>query len=364
MIPNVITTQAELETFVNKIFSSPWIAIDTEFMRESTYYPKLCLIQIATQEICVCIDVIALDNIDALINFIKQSAAIKIFHSARQDLEVLYCTYDFLPEPLFDSQIAASILGMDEQISYAELVSQELSITLPKSESRTNWSQRPLTEAQIKYALDDVLHLGPLALKLQQKLEAKQRWHWLTEECHRLLNPDNYSVAPEHAWKQVKGVGRLEGRSLYNVQQLATWREQTAITKNLPRRWIIKDQTMTDLAFNKTINENTVRDQLSQESPKSVRHTKKVLEILEHAAAQKINDLEGIMDRRLSKPQQALVKDMMKTIRKHAEEIGTSSSLLANRKSLVNLVLGLNSKVNEGWRHQEIGEQLSKMLNS
>ena len=185
MVPNVITTQTELETFVNNISSSPWISIDTEFLRESTYYPKLCLIQIATENLCACIDIITINDIGVLTNYLKQSASIKIFHSARQDMEVLHCTYGFLPQPLFDTQIAASILGMDEQISYAELVSQELSINLAKSESRTNWCQRPLTDAQIHYALDDVRHLGLLFHQLQEKIESKQRIHWLSEECER-----------------------------------------------------------------------------------------------------------------------------------------------------------------------------------
>ena len=331
-------------------------------MRESTYYPKLCLIQIATEEACACVDVITLNDIGVLTEFLMQSAATKIFHSARQDMEVLHCTYGFLPQPLFDTQIAASILGMDEQISYAELVSQRLSINLAKSESRTNWSQRPLTDAQIHYALDDVRHLGILFSQLQDKLENKQRMHWLAEECERLLKTDNYVVAPENAWKQVKGIGRLEGQPLYKVQQLAAWREQTAIKKNLPRRWVLKDQSMIDLASHKAISEDSIKDYLGQESSKSIRHSEIIMEILGRASAQQTNDLDSIIDRRLSKPQQTLVKDMMKLTRKHAEEIGTSSSLLANRKSLVDLVLGLHSKVNEGWRREVIGKHLLEML--
>ena len=363
MVPNVITTHTELETFVKNIASSPWISIDTEFMRESTYYPKLCLIQIATQDVCSCIDVISLDNIDVLTNFLAQSRAVKILHSARQDLEVLHCSYNLLPKPLFDTQLASCILGMDDQISYAELVSQELSITLPKSQSRTNWTKRPLTDAQIDYALDDVRYLGSLYLQLNKKLEDKQRIHWLEEECTILLNPDNYVADPVSAWKQVRGVGRMDAPSLYIVQQLADWREHTAKIKNLPRKWILSDQAMLDLSARKATDPHSVKHILLEQSSRSVRHTEKITEILQLATSSRSDNIETMIDRRLTRPQQALVKDMMKMIRRHAEEIGTSSTLLANRKSLVNLVLGLNSKVNEGWREKEIGQRLLEMMN-
>jgi ribonuclease D len=332
-------------------------------MRESTYYPKLCLIQIATQDLCACIDVINLDNIDCLTTFLGQSSAVKILHSARQDLEVLHCSYDLLPKPLFDTQLASCILGMDDQISYSELVAKELSITLPKSQSRTNWKQRPLTDAQIHYALDDVRYLGSLYMQLQLKLENRQRIHWLQEECAHLLSIENYVAEPAHVWKQVKGAGRLNGQPLFVLQQLAAWREQTAMTKDLPRKWILSDQAMIDLSVAKAANANAIKRVLLEQSPKSIKHTEEIMQLLEQAGAAKFENIENIADRRLSKPQQALVKDMMKMIRRHAEEIGTSATLLANRKSLVNLVLGLNSKVNEGWRQKEIGQQLQQMLN-
>ena len=160
MLPNVITTIADLESFVEQISPAPWLAMDTEFMRESTYYPILCLIQIATDEVSACIDVLSLDHIDPLLELLRQDSQLKIFHSCRQDLEVLYAEYQFLPQPLFDTQVAASILGLNEQISYAELVAQKSSVHLAKTESRTDWKRRPLSDAQIDYALDDVIHLG------------------------------------------------------------------------------------------------------------------------------------------------------------------------------------------------------------
>ena len=192
----LITTQEELALLIEQISDASWLALDTEFMRESTYYPKLCLIQLATESVCACIDVLALEHIDGLLEIIDDQNRIKIFHSARQDLEVIYTNYKIIPKPLFDTQIAASALTANEQISYAELTEQTLGIKLAKTESRTNWSKRPLTSAQISYALDDVRYLGPVYLQLNEKLSKKQRRNWLQEECETLTNLSYYEVNP------------------------------------------------------------------------------------------------------------------------------------------------------------------------
>ena len=332
-------------------------------MRESTYYPKLCLIQIATEHVSACIDVLTLEHIDPLLELLKQNAQRKIFHSSRQDLEVLFADFGFVPQPLFDTQIAASILGLDEQISYAELVWQTLDIQLPKSQSRTDWSRRPLSPAQIEYALDDVLHLGPMHIKLFDALESQDRLHWHDEESDKLLAESNYFIDPEKAWKLVKGTGKLPREQLYWVHKLAAWRESTAIKKNLPRRWILSDRTILDLSYLTDISGNAISDCIQKDSPKSLRHVDAVTTILQQDIS--ADDLERIIepvDRRLSKPQQALVKQLMNLTRQRAAEINTSSSLLANRKSLVDLVLGHPSRVSSGWRKSAIGDTLIKII--
>lgn len=360
-IPSVITHCAELDQFVERVQDAEWIAVDTEFMRDSTYYAKLCLVQIASADCSACIDVLKLDDHSRLLELLQSPQQIKIFHSARQDIEVLHSEYDLIPQPVFDSQIAASILGLDEQISYAELVSQILDVHLAKTESRTDWSRRPLTSAQINYALDDVRHLGPLYLHLKKQLEDNQRVHWLDEECTGLCNKQQYVVAPEHAWQQVKGVGRLAPEILPITQALAAWRETTAIEKNLPRRWILSDQSILQLAEDKPHSEAQVTMSLRKDSSKSLRYSKVISTLLEQAY--KNTHPLHFVDRRLSREQQDLVKRMMKVSRKRSELIGTSASLLANRKSIVSLVLGLESKIMQGWRRQEIGQDLMNMLN-
>jgi len=361
MIPSIITNSIDIDELLEKIKDSQWLAIDTEFIRESTYYAKLCLVQIATQNLSVCIDVLSLDDHSSLKKLLN-SPQTKIFHSARQDIEVLRSEYNIIPTPLFDTQIAASILGLDEQISYAELVAQTLSIHLPKTESRTDWSRRPLTAAQINYALDDVNYLGNLYQHLKQALQEKQRIHWLDEECANLTNPAIYELHPNQAWQQVKGIGRVESSDLNVIQALAAWRENTAVQKNLPRRWILNDQAILELAQNKPGSQTEVSSLLKQYAPKSIRHVENIHTVLEQAYT--IHNNLTIVDRRLSKQQQELVKKMMRVTREKSQQIGTSPSLLANRKSIVSLILGEDCKITAGWRHSEIGAELMQMLDS
>jgi ribonuclease D len=365
MLPNVITTIADLESFVEQISSSPWLAIDTEFMRESTYYPILCLIQIATDEASACIDVLSLDHIDPLLELLRQDSQLKIFHSCRQDLEVLYAEYQFIPQPLFDTQVAASILGLDEQISYAELVAQKSSVRLAKTESRTDWRRRPLSKAQIDYALDDVIHLGSLYKNLESDLNTENRTPWLAEECEKLVLPSNYFVAPEEAWKQVKGIGKLSATQFYYVREIAHWREQAAQAKNLPRRWILPDPAILETCRLKNFSGESISQCLKQHAPKSMRHSNNISEILRQSIPVDIvNNLQEPADNRLSKEQRALIKKLMEFTRNRAEQINTSASLLANRKSLVNLVLGKKSRVASGWRKSQIGDELVEIVDS
>jgi len=365
MFPHVITTIADLELFVERISSSSWLAMDTEFMRESTYYPILCLIQIATDEVSACIDVLSLDHIDPLLDLLRQESQLKIFHSCRQDLEVLYAEYQLIPQPLFDTQVAASILGLDEQISYAELVAQKSSVYLAKTESRTDWKRRPLSDAQIDYALDDVIHLGPLYKKLETDLAVESRTPWLTEECEHLLLASNYFVEPEQAWKQVKGIGKLSAKQFYYVRKIAHWREQAAQTKNLPRRWILPDPAILETCQLKDCSGETISQCLKQHAPKSMRHSNNIAEILQQDIPTDIVDiLQEPADNRLSKEQRTLIKQLMEFTRNRAEQINTSASLLANRKSLVNLVLGQQSKVESGWRKSQVGDELAAVIAS
>ena len=237
-----------LTAVCQQLIDSKFLAVDTEFIREKTYYPKLCLIQIASDDIIVCVDPIALSDITPLVDVLYNSNSTIIFHSARQDLEILYLIKGDLHITLFDTQIAATVLGYENQISYAKLVNKLIGIKLDKSHSRTDWSKRPLDLEQMIYATDDVRYLRDIYHILKQKLEDKNRLHWLDDNCKTLTCAKTYNLNSKNIWYKVRGARKLHGMQLVILQRLAAWREEIAILSNRPRRWMLKDQIMIDLA--------------------------------------------------------------------------------------------------------------------
>ncbi|MEJ2116166.1 MAG: ribonuclease D, partial [Gammaproteobacteria bacterium] len=245
----VLTTTQELVSFCKASQDAGWLALDTEFIREKTYYPNLCLVQIASAREIVCVDTIAINELSPLKELLYQPSITKIFHSASQDLEIFVNLYNAVPTPMFDTQIAASLLGYGEQVSYAHLVNEICGVELDKSLSRTNWENRPLSEKEIRYAVDDVKYLAKVYLHLKDKLSENERSHWAEFECNTLSALEKYKVDPEKIWKTVKGAGRLEPQQLNVLKQLAQWREYQAIAENKPRRWILSDKALRNLAI-------------------------------------------------------------------------------------------------------------------
>ncbi|MDB0064005.1 ribonuclease D [Gammaproteobacteria bacterium] len=360
MHPNVITTTEQLNTFCSDLAAAQWIALDTEFMRESTYYPNLCLLQIASDTVASCIDVIELTDIEPLLCILRDPTKVKIVHSARQDLEVLYASYNLSIEPLFDTQIAASILGMEAQVSYGALVEQIDGTQLSKTQSRTDWQRRPLTAAQIEYALDDVHYLGTLYTQLKSQLEAVGREQWLTEECQQLATADTFVTDPNQAWKSLKGVGSVERRYLPCIQQLAAWREKRAQKSNRPRRWLLPDLNLIEIC---QMDPNKIAQYLQAEVPSAKSKENEIRAQLQLVDASTASQPEfEIMPQRLAREDQDKVKKLMQHVKATAEEIGTSSTLLANRKSIDRLVMGKTSKVEQGWRKVVVGDALQHQL--
>ncbi len=243
-----ITQTADLEQLCQQLSQSEFVTVDTEFVREQTYYPQLALIQIADQQTIACIDPLAIDDLTPLKQLFRNPAVTKVFHAAGQDMEIFYLIFGELPQPLFDTQIAATVLGQGEQIGYANLVKEILGVDLDKSHSRTNWLQRPLDPKQISYAEDDVRYLSQLYPLQLTALEAQGRSDWLRDDFASLGNPIRYQSNPDMAWRKIKGLNKLKGLQLAVLQQLSAWREQQAIDKDKPRRWIAPDVIMLDIA--------------------------------------------------------------------------------------------------------------------
>jgi ribonuclease D len=244
----IIDTPHALTDFAAKIAHLPALALDTEFMREKTYRAELCLLQLAHDGAAVCVDPLALPDIASLAPALTGAGVVKIMHAARQDLEVLLPAVG-LVRPVFDTQIAAALTGFPAQIGYAELARRLLGVELDKAHTRTDWARRPLSAAQQEYALDDVRHLPAMRAILLDTLGAKQRLGWLEEELATLDNADALRVAPEDAWKKVKGLPALDADRQRLAQSLAAWRERRAMERNRPRGWILDDMSVREIVL-------------------------------------------------------------------------------------------------------------------
>ena len=244
----IITRNARLRDCIHQVRQNPWCAIDTEFMREKTYFPQLCLIQIATEDLIFCVDPLAVEDLDPLADMLADGSVEKVIHSATQDIEVLLLRTGVIPKPLFDTQIAASLLGHGDQMSYAQLVARLLALEIDKSQSRTDWSRRPMSPEQLRYAKDDVRHLAALYPILRSELESRQRLDWMREEIESTLQPENYRSSPKNAWLRVSGHRRLRPKELVVLRELAAWREQEAAQRDRPRRWIMSDDWLLRIA--------------------------------------------------------------------------------------------------------------------
>ncbi|HRK63872.1 MAG TPA: ribonuclease D [Terricaulis sp.] len=244
----VITKTADLAAFSRELAAQPFAAVDTEFMRETTYWPKLCLIQAAGPESEAVIDPLA-EGLDLapFLDLMADAKVLKVFHAARQDLEIFLKLGGALPTPVFDTQIAAMACGWGDSIAYDALVQQVLKRRLDKSSRFTDWSRRPLSDNQLAYALADVTHLRDLYPKIQQKLDADNRAHWLDEERANLTDPDIYDVTPENAWKRLK-LRKTTSDYVLGLQVAAGWREKQAQLRDVPRGRIVKDEALYEIA--------------------------------------------------------------------------------------------------------------------
>lgn len=228
----------------------PWLAVDTEFERVNTYYPELCLLQVANHDMVWVIDPLVIADLEPLYRLLYDPSIIKVFHAARQDLELFYHIKGAVPVPLFDTQIAATLRGYDQQFGYANLVREVLDVDLEKTQTRTNWKQRPLTKKQLEYAADDVIYLGQLYELLLAKLIESDQIFLLNEQCNALTGSELYDPDPDTMWQKIKSreVKNLEPRQLDVLKRLTAWREITARAKNRPRKWILKDHTLIAMA--------------------------------------------------------------------------------------------------------------------
>jgi len=248
---SLLVDTSGIETFCRELRAEPFVAIDTEFMRDRTYYPKLCLVQVAGRDRFAAIDPLAPGvSLDPLLELLEAPEVVKVFHAARQDIEIFYRLSGRIPAPLFDTQLAAMVLGYGEEVGYETLVQQVAKGKVDKSSRFTDWSRRPLSAQQLAYALADVTHLRVVYERLSRQLEESGRSSWLDEELATLTDPNAYEQPPETAWKRIK-VRSREPRFLAIVQALAAWREREAQRRDLPRNRVLRDDILLEVAANR-----------------------------------------------------------------------------------------------------------------
>lgn len=244
---DMITTTEQLAEACARLAGHPFVTVDTEFLRDATYYPKLCLVQLASPEEGVLVDPIAKGiDLAPLLALMADPAVVKVFHAARQDVEIIWHLGRMIPSPLFDTQIAAMVCGYGDSVGYEQLANDLAKARIDKSSRFTDWSRRPLSEAQLSYALSDVTHLRDIYLHFQQELERTGRTGWLAEEMRVLSAPGTYDLQPEDAWTRLKGRVR-KPRELAILMELAAWREHQAQSRDVPRSRVLKDDALIDI---------------------------------------------------------------------------------------------------------------------
>lgn len=357
----LITDSATLANLCSRLADADFVTVDTEFMRESTYYPELCLIQIADTNEAAAIDPMApgLDLSPLLALLTDNQDVLKVFHAGGQDIEIIYNLTGKTPHPLFDTQVAAMALGQGEQIGYSNLVDSWLGISIDKGARFTDWARRPLDARQIEYAIGDVTHLSRIFPKMLERLKKTGRGAWLDQEMERLADPANYANDPDSAWKRV----RISGRKpdvLGRLKALARWRELEAQAKDLPRGRIVKDETLGDIAG------HPPRRQADLAKVRGLSATwasndigGRLMAALEDAKPLSADEMPPRDDRKpgLGKDG-ALVADLLKLLLKiRARDIDVASRLLARSDELEMLAAGVRTGLPmlQGWRYDQFG---------
>jgi ribonuclease D len=355
-----VDTRASLNALCTRLQGQPWIAVDTEFMRERTYYPELCLIQVATADVVACVDNLAVTQLDPLLAVLLDKRSVKVLHAARQDLEIFFHMTGQVPAPVFDTQIAARFLGLPDQIGYGNLVQSLLGVTLDKSLARTDWARRPLPPAAIEYAADDVRHLRDLYARILNDLESQERSAWPEPEFKALIDERLYRPDPDKAWNRVRGIQRLKPRALTSVKHLAAWRERTAMQENRPRQWILKDEALLDLAKQRPADLAALAAMRGLGEGIAKRHGETLLKLL---AAEGDDGALPKPPRPLSTQQEAVVDVLVGLLRLKAAAANVSAPSLATRGDLERLVRGDRElELLRGWRLDAAGRDLLAFL--
>lgn len=357
-----IADNAQLAAFAARMHKAPWLAVDTEFKRERTYYPELCLVQIAGQNEIGLIDMLAVSDLGPLTDLIGTAGPLKVFHAADQDIEVLHQTLDTIPAPVFDTQIAAALAGLGDQIGYAGLVEALTGTALAKAHTRTDWSKRPLSQQEMAYAADDVRYLAIIYPMLRDRLQSLGRMHWAEADSTALADAEHLAIQPHNAWQRVKAWRRLEPAEQQVLAALSQWREEQAMHDNRPRKWILSDDALVALAQSKPDNHQTLENIKSLPSKTARRHGAALLATIGLAAQYPATPLAPAGEP-LDDAQKKCFKKARRALAICARVSGIPAPTLAKRKELEQLVAGQRDlPMLKGWRAEVAGETIVEVV--
>jgi ribonuclease D len=355
----LITTSSDLLEFCEALRGAPYIAVDTEFLRDKTYRARLCLVQVAYGEHAAAIDpLVAGLDLSPLRRLLCDEATVKVLHAATQDLEIFLEELGQVPAPVFDTQIAASVCGMGDQPGYAKLVSSLLKVQIDKASQATDWSLRPLSQRQLAYALSDVTHLCRVYELLVERLESSRRRSWVAEDMEALLDPARYRVVPREAWRRIK-VRYPKRQTLAVLRELAAWREECAMARDVPRGWVVRDEALMEIA------RNTPRDAAALARVRSInqrvaegRDGAAMLAAVQTALQSPREDWPEVEERpaRLSGPA-SLVMLLQALLHRRCETHGVAMPVVAKRADLDRIATEAEPDVPalRGWRREVFG---------
>jgi ribonuclease D len=357
---NLITTTADLAAACERMSRHSFVTVDTEFLRETTYYPLLCVAQIATPDEAVVIDALAQGlSLEPFFELMANEGVLKVFHAARQDIEIVWHQAKLIPRPIFDTQVAAMVLGYGDSISYDQLVQRITGDVIDKSNRFTDWSRRPLSTAQVNYAVSDVTHLRKVFLSLSEDLQKRGRSEWVGEEMEVLTSPDTYRSDPETAWERLKTRVR-KPKELSVLMEVAAWREREAQSRDIPRGRVLKDEAIGDIATHAPTSMEKLASLRSL--PRGFERSKWGAEIIEAVKRGLARDMSALP--KLEKPRSGLngsatVELLKVLLRMVSEQHGVAAKVIATVEDLERIATDDRADVAalHGWRREMFGEQ-------
>jgi ribonuclease D len=359
-----IDTPQKLTDLLTRLDKAEWITLDTEFIREKTYYPRLCLVQIASEDVLACIDPLAIPDLQPFLDWLNQPQRLKVLHAAWQDMEIFHhLGGGNVPSPIFDTQVAAAVLGMGDQLGYARLVEGLSGVMLDKSQSRTDWSRRPLTKAQLEYAIDDVRHLRDAYKMLREQLETLGRIKWLEKPFQKLSDPATYTVDPQTVWERVKGLQVLKPQQLAILRELAAWREQRALLKDIPRRWILSDEILLDMARMQPDSPAALRQIRGLSDEQIERGASEWLACVTRGQAVPKSECPQLPRRRKLDANMSIIADILSALLNQiANENGISAQMIATRQQIEKMLEEGRTTLSDDWRGALVNDMFGQVL--